>query len=196
MAMTVKRNKDVRTKNFIEHRIADYRNGLALVAPSGSSFAGTIVPEGALVYPTGDGKATIISAVRVASQAASGQKNVKFAAGSCVKVGDVFSFGTIASLSYNADGSISATTTANLSGTLSAGAEYVTTDFATRINATVASNVITIDGQLAVNGTSQVVNANDNVFSDVWCVAVVKNPIWGSAVAGYEAALKGIVVIK
>lgn len=187
--MTVRKKKETAQAKVIMHRVADIRGGVSVVT---SELTQDFLPEGApLSLPDSNGKTHVVKFALVKTNAANDATQISVYKGHNFKVGDIV-FAVENGKAY----AISAIDTSNSGydvitvGTTLGVALTADTSYLFQAKASGASGAAFKYDPAAINGTGQVIEANSNLITDAWLMAVTKGNNIPSLIAG---KLKGII---
>ena len=189
MVMTVRKKKETEVARVIMHRVADIRGGVSVVT---SELTQDFLPEGVpLSLPDSNGKTHVVKFALVKANAANDATSISVYKGHNFKVGD-YVFAVENGKAY----AITAIDTSNSGydvftvGTTLGVALTADTSYLLQAKATGASGAAFKYEPAAINGTGQVIEANSNLITDAWLMAVTKGNKIPSVIAG---KLKGII---
>ncbi|MBR6903437.1 MAG: hypothetical protein IKN32_01110 [Bacteroidales bacterium] len=187
--MTVKRKKETAVAKVIMHRVADIRGGVSVVT---SELTQDFLPEGApLSAPDNNGKTHVVKYALVKTNAGDTATQISVYKGHNFKAGDIVFAAengkayAISSIDSSNSGYDVITVGTTLGVALTADVSYLL-----QAKTSGASGAAFKYEPAAINGTGQVIEANSNLITDAWLIAVTKGNKLPSIVAG---KLKGII---
>lgn len=186
MAMTVKRRKDTSVKKVIQHRVADIRGGVGVIT---SNLGGSVLLEGTPLGAPVNGKVEVVKLAKVVTNAGDSATSYEVEKGHHFKVGDfvMLKEGGVAAAITGINKSNASKDVINVEETLG---EAVTAGDYLMEAAEASSNASALKVEPhSINGTTQEVVPNDNLFTDAWVIAVTKDTL----PAAILDKLKGII---
>lgn len=187
--MTVRKKKETAQAKVIMHRVADIRGGVSVVT---SELTQDFLPEGApLSLPDSNGKTHVVKYALVKTTAAVNATEISVYKDHNFKVGDIVFAAergnayAITAIDTSNSGYDVITVGTTLGAALTADISYL---FQAK---TSGASVGALKYEpAAINGTGQVIEANSNLITDAWLMAVTKGNKIPSLIAN---KLKGII---
>lgn len=186
--MTVRKSKDTSTVRVIMHRVADIRGGVSIVT---AELTQDYIKEGTpLSAPDSSGKSHVVKFAKVSTNASNTDTSIKVHKGHNFKVGDIVCAveggKAYAITAIESEGDVDIITV----GTTLAVALTANQSFIFQAKTAGASGSKLKYEPFALVGTGRLVEANSNIDTDAWVMAVTKGNDLPDLIA---SKLKGII---
>lgn len=188
MTMQVKRQKDNRVVKCVLHRVADIPGGVTVET---ASLGGNALFEGTPIGKGDNGLFKVCKTAQVVTEATATATTYEVAKGHHFKVGDRFATASCNGQVIAAiDKSDATKDIITVSTTLGAVVKANETAFeSSGANKTLKVTPVT------VVGSNHDVEANDNIFTDAWVFAVIRESNAPAVNDAIKAALKGVAYV-
>ena len=190
MSMTVKRRKDVKYPSVIIHKVADIRGGVSV---NTSELGGDYLREGSVLSAPDNGITHVVKTAQTAAPVGATEKTIKVRKGHNFKLNDyvlakensvaakITAINTTSSKEYDT------LTIGEALGEMALGESIAEAKAAS----TASQNTSVLKyAPLAIVGTGKAIEANTNLDTDAWVMAVTKGNALPECVAKH---LKGII---
>lgn len=189
MGMTVRKSKDTSTVRVVMHRVADIRGGVSIVT---AELTQDYIKEGTpLSAPGSNGMSHVVKFAKVAADATNSDTRIKVHKGHNFKVGDIVcAVENGKAYAITEIDSTDSETDIITVGTTLAVALTANTSYLFQAKTAGASGSKLKYEPFAIVGTGRLVEANSNIDTDAWVIAVTKGNALPDLIAN---KLKGII---